>query len=147
MPDIDIHASTAPAGPPPAIHPMDPARGDNLSPAFAAVLAWAIGRPAMTEPAITGVVVSGGCVFAATTASPFHDTLIGSWPDLEGQSSRLGRRVRCRARDGRQPRREGSGSIPLGAPHTDPADVRAGSPRPIAPGRARTARRRSAVPA
>ena len=83
MPDIDIHASTAPTGPPPAIHPMDPARGNNLSPAFAAVLAWAIGRPAMTEPAITGVVVSGGCVFAATTASPFHDTLIGSWPDLE----------------------------------------------------------------
>ena len=83
MPDIDIHASTAPAGPPPAIHPMDPARGDNLSSAFAAVLAWAIGRPAMTEPAITGVVVNGGCVFAATTASPFHDTLIGSWPDLE----------------------------------------------------------------
>ena len=83
MPDIDIHASTAPADPPPAIHPMDPARGDNLSSAFAAVLAWAIGRPAMTEPAITGVVVSGGCVFAATTASPFHDTFIGSWPDLE----------------------------------------------------------------
>ena len=45
MPDIDIHASTAPAGPPPAIHPMDPARGDNLSSAFAAVLAWAIGGP------------------------------------------------------------------------------------------------------
>ena len=82
MPDIDIHSPSAPAGPPP-MHPMDPARGDNLSPAFSALLAWAIGRPAMTEPAITGVLVSGGCVFTATTASPFHDTLIGSWTDLE----------------------------------------------------------------
>ena len=37
----------------------------------------------MTEPAITGVVVTGGCVFAATTESPFHDTLIGSRTDVE----------------------------------------------------------------
>ena len=147
MPDIDIHASTAPAGPPPAIHPMDPARGDNLSPAFAAVLAWAIGRPAMTEPAITGVVVSGGVRVRGhhRLALPRHPHRLVAGP--RSQSSRLGRRVRCRARDGRQPRREGSGSIPVGAPHTDPADIRAGNPRPIAPGRARTARRRSAVPA
>ena len=61
---------------------MDPARGENLSPAFAALLAWLIGRPAMTQPAITGVAVAGGCVFAATTESPFHDTLIGSWDDV-----------------------------------------------------------------
>ena len=76
------HSPAAPAGPP-AMHPMDPARGENLSPAFAAILCWAIDRPAMTDPAITGVVVTGGCVFAATTESPFHDTLIASWADVE----------------------------------------------------------------
>ena len=79
----DTAAGAPPTGPAPAMHPMDPSRGENLSPAFAALLAWLIGRPAMTEPAITGAVVSGGCVFAATTESPFHDTLIGSWADLE----------------------------------------------------------------
>ena len=83
MPDLETAAQAAPAGPPPAMHPMDPAKGENLSPVFAALLAWLIARPAMTEPAITGVVVTGGCVFAATTASPFHDALIGSWADVE----------------------------------------------------------------
>ena len=84
MPDIQTESGPAPAGPPPAMHPMDPSRGEHLSPEFAALLAWAIGRPAMTEPAITGVVVSGDAVFAATTEAPFHDTLIGSWDDVEG---------------------------------------------------------------
>ena len=83
MRDLQTAAPPAPAGPPPAVHPMDPAKGENLSPVFAALLAWLIGRPAMTEPAITGVVVTGGCVFAATTESPFHDTLIGSQTDVE----------------------------------------------------------------
>ena len=88
----DTHTVAAPAGPPPAMHPMDPARGENLSPAFAALLSWLIGRPAMTEPAITGVVVTGGCVFAATTTdSPFHDTLIGSWSDVEANLRGWGR--------------------------------------------------------
>ena len=77
-------ADPTPAGPPPPIHPMDPSRGPNLSPGFAAVLCFLIGSSAMTEPAITGVVVSGDAVFAATTESPFHDTLIGSWHDVEG---------------------------------------------------------------
>ena len=79
----DTHTVAAPAGPPPSMHPMDPAKGENLSPAFAALLSWLIARPAMTEPAITGVVVTGGCVFVATTESPFHDTLIGAWSDVE----------------------------------------------------------------
>ena len=88
MPDLETAAHSAPAGPPPAMHPMDPAKGENLSPVFAALLAWLVGRPAMTDPAMTdpaiiGVVVTGGCVFAATTASPFHDALIGSWGDVE----------------------------------------------------------------
>ena len=84
MPNIHTSDPAAHAGAAPPMHPMDPSRGENLSPAFAALLSWAIDRPAMTEPAITGVVVSGECVFAATTASPFHDTLIGSWQDVEG---------------------------------------------------------------
>ena len=84
MPAPNPATGTAPAGPTPAIHPMDPSRGENLSPRFAAVLCFLIGRPAMTEPAITGVVVSGNAVFAATAESRFHDTLIGSWHDVEG---------------------------------------------------------------
>ena len=88
----DTHTVAAPAGPAPATHPMDPARGENLSPAFAAMLCWLIGRPAMTEPAITGVVMSGKCVFAATTTgSPFHDTFIGSWTDVEANLRGWGR--------------------------------------------------------
>ena len=84
MPAPNPATGTAPAGPVPAIHPMDPSRGENLSPRFAATLCFLIGRPAMTAPAITGVVVSGDAVFAATTESPFHDTLIGPWHDVEG---------------------------------------------------------------
>ena len=83
MPETHIASPTAPAGPPPAMHPMDPAKGDNLSPKFAALLSFLIGRPAMTNPAITGVVVTGGCVYAATTDDCFLNTLIGSWADVE----------------------------------------------------------------
>ncbi len=83
MPHIETAAHAAPAGPPPAMHPMDPAKAENLSPAFGALLCCLIGRPAMTEPAITGAVVTGGCVFAATTDDPFFNALIGSWTDVE----------------------------------------------------------------
>ena len=55
MPD----SGTSATPPPPAIHPMDPRRGENLSPRFAAVLAWLLQTPPMTTPAITGIVVSG----------------------------------------------------------------------------------------
>ena len=74
MPDIESASQAAPAGPPPIVHPMDPRRGENLSPMFAALLCWLLQLPPMTNPAITGVVVAGGCVFAATTNAPFHDT-------------------------------------------------------------------------
>ena len=37
----------------------------------------------MTEPAITGVAVTGECVFAATDRDPFFNALIGSWSDVE----------------------------------------------------------------
>ena len=83
MPDIQAASDTAPAVPPPAMHPMDPRRGENLSPRFAAVLCWLMQLPPMTAPAITGIVVSGDCVFAATTDDPFFNTLIGSGTDVD----------------------------------------------------------------
>ena len=83
MPTTRSPAEAAPSGPPPAIHPMDPSRAQNLSPKFVALLVWLLQLPPMTEPAITGVVVSGECVFAATTDDPFFNALIGSWSDVE----------------------------------------------------------------
>ena len=83
MPETHTASPTAPAGPPPAMHPMDPARGENLSPKFSALLCWLLSRPAMTNPAITGVAVTGECVYAATTHDPFLNVLIGSWSDVE----------------------------------------------------------------
>ena len=82
MTDTASAAGAAPAGPPPIVHPMDPRRGENLSPMFAAFLCWLLQLPPMTNPAIAGVVVTGDCVFAATTRDPFHDTPIGGWPDV-----------------------------------------------------------------
>ena len=81
MPDPQPAAANAAS--PLAPHPMDPARGESLSPAFAAILCWAIGRKPMTEPAVTGVVVTSGCVYASTTQDPFFNALLGSWEDLE----------------------------------------------------------------
>lgn len=75
-------APAAPSGPPPIVHPMDPRRGENLSPMFAALLVWLLHLPPMTTPAITGIVVTGNCVFAATDEHPFHDTPIGAWSDV-----------------------------------------------------------------
>ena len=95
MPHTHIETPPAPAVPPPAVHPMDPVRGENLSPKFAALLAWLTGRPAITDPAITGVVVTGGCVFAATTDDCLHNALIGSWADVEANLRGWG--AACRA--------------------------------------------------
>ena len=82
--DSGIAAQAAPHRTiPPIVHPMDPRRGENLSPRFAAMLSWALQLPPMTTPAITGILVSGNCVFAATDTHPFHDTLIGDYHDLQ----------------------------------------------------------------
>ena len=98
MPDTRIAERTTPAAPPPPVHPMDPAKGESLSPKFAALLCWAIGRPAMTHPAITGVAVSGDAVFAATTDDPLFNALIGSWADVEANLRGWGSACRAETR-------------------------------------------------
>ena len=70
-------------GTPPPMHPMDPRRGESLSPAFAAILAWLIGITPVTRPAITGLAVSGDSVLVATSETPFHDVHVGGLADLE----------------------------------------------------------------
>ena len=72
-----------PPAPPPARHPMDPRRGQNLSPMFAAFLCWLLGLEPMTDPAITGVAISGNSVLAATTHDPLFNTHLGSLEDFE----------------------------------------------------------------
>ena len=72
-----------PPAPPPARHPMDPRRGENLSPMFAAFLCWLLGVEPMTDPAITGIAVSGNSVLAATSDDPLFDAHLGSLEDFE----------------------------------------------------------------
>ena len=72
-----------PSAPPPAGHPTDPRRGDNLSPMFAAFLVWLLDMEPMTDPAITGIAVSGSSVLAATTDDPLFNAHLGSLADFE----------------------------------------------------------------
>ena len=72
-----------PPAPPPARHPMDPRRGENLSPMFAAFLCWLLALEPMTDPAITDIAVSGNSVLAATTADPLYNAHLGSLEDFE----------------------------------------------------------------
>ncbi|MDE0334469.1 MAG: hypothetical protein OXI64_05880 [Defluviicoccus sp.] len=80
MPDTAISAAQAD---PPPMHPMDPRRGESLSPMFAAFLCWLLGTDPMTRPAITGISIADDSVLAATTDSPFHDAHLGSVGDFE----------------------------------------------------------------
>ena len=85
MPDTNV-AVAIPAAPPPmptTMHPMDPRRGENLSPMFSAFLCWLLRLPPMTTPAITGIAISGSSVLAATTDDPFFDAHLGSLEDFE----------------------------------------------------------------
>lgn len=75
MPDTE--SPTAPA------HPMDPRRGESLSPMFQAFLCWLLELPPMTEPAITGVTLAGDSVLAATDRDPFFNAHLGSLTDFE----------------------------------------------------------------
>ncbi len=81
MPDTGIAA--APERAPPAMHPMDPRRGENLSPMFGAFLCWLLDLEPMTDPAITGISVAGSSVLAATTDDPFFNAHLGSAEDFE----------------------------------------------------------------
>ena len=82
MPAIQTAAPSAPAGPPPAMHPMDPRRGESLSPMFAAFLCWLLDIEPMTDPAITNIAVTGNSVLAATTNNPLFDAHLGSLDDF-----------------------------------------------------------------
>ncbi len=75
MPDTESRTTTT--------HPMDPRRGESLSPMFQAFLCWLLDLTPMTEPAITGVAVTGDSVLAATDADPFFNAHIGSLTDFE----------------------------------------------------------------
>ena len=75
----DPNASASPS----SLHPMDPRRGDNLSPMFAAFLCWLLDVRPMTRPAITGISVSGRCVLAATTDDPFFNTHLCTIDDFK----------------------------------------------------------------
>ena len=72
-----------PPAPPPAIHSMDPRRGENLSPMFAAFLCWLLDVEPMTDPAITDIAVSGNSVLAATSDDPLFNAHLGALYDFE----------------------------------------------------------------
>ena len=75
MPDTESRTATT--------HPMDPRRGEGLSPMFAAFLCWLLELAPMTEPAITGVAIAGDSVLAATDADPFFNAHLGSLGEFE----------------------------------------------------------------
>ena len=79
----DVHIQAPPAATPPPMHPMDPRRGESLSPMFAAFLCWLLGLEPMTDPAITNIAIAGNSVLAATSDSPFFDAHLGSVEDFE----------------------------------------------------------------
>ena len=81
VPDTVIFA--APADTPPPMHPMDPRRGENLTPMFGAFLCWLIDLEPMTDPAIAGISIAGDSMLAATTESPFFDAHLGSVDEFE----------------------------------------------------------------
>ena len=66
-----------------AIHPRDPRRCESLSPMFTAFLCRLLDLTPMTAPAITGVVVTGDSVLAATDADPYFNAHLGSLTDFE----------------------------------------------------------------
>ena len=74
---------TAIADAPPPMHPMDPRRGERLTPMFGAFLCWLLRLEPMTHPAITGISVAGDSLLAATTDSPFFDAHLGSVAEFE----------------------------------------------------------------
>ena len=72
-----------PAGAPAEPHPMDPRHGPGLSPMFSAFLCWLLDLPAITEPSIVDVAVTGDCVLVATSEDPSFNGFLGSWQDCQ----------------------------------------------------------------
>ena len=72
-----------PPAPLPALHPMDPRRGENLSPMFAAFPCWLLGLEPVTDPAITAIAVSGNSVLAATDRDPLFNAHLGALEEFE----------------------------------------------------------------
>ena len=73
-----------PPAPPPARHPMDPRRGENLSPDVRGLpVSGCLGLEPMTDPAITGIAVSGDSVLAATTDDPLFNAHLGALAEFE----------------------------------------------------------------
>ena len=89
MPDNDtvtetaVPAASGPAVPAPVRHPMDPRRGESLSPLFAAFLCWLLDLQPLTDPAIANIAVNGNSVLAATTDNPLFDAHLGSADEFE----------------------------------------------------------------
>lgn len=79
----DTAIAIAPAETSPPMHPMDPRRGESLTPMFGAFLCWLLRLEPMTDPAITGIAIAGDSVLAATSDSPFFDAHLGSVEDFE----------------------------------------------------------------
>lgn len=75
MPDTESRTTTT--------HPMDPRRGESLSPMFTAFLCWLLELPPVTKPAITDVAIAGDSVLAATDADPFFNAHLGSLGEFE----------------------------------------------------------------
>ena len=79
----DLPPAPSPARVSPAMHPMDPRRGDNLSPMFAAFLAWLLDLEPVTDPAITAIAVTGNSVLAATSHDPLFNAHLGALEEFE----------------------------------------------------------------
>ena len=78
-----VPATSGTAVPAPVRHPMDPRRGESLSPPFAAFLCWLLDLPPMTDPAIANICVNGNSVLAATSDNPLFDAHLGSADEFE----------------------------------------------------------------
>ena len=79
----DLPPAPSPARVSPAMHPMDPRRGENLSPMFAAFLCWLLDLEPVTDPAITAIAVTGNSVLAATSHDPLFNAHLGALEEFK----------------------------------------------------------------
>ena len=79
----EMHTASVAQPAAPSMHPMDPRRGESLSPMFAAFLCWLLDLEPVTDPTITGIAVAGSSVLAVTADDPFLNAHLGSVEDFE----------------------------------------------------------------